>query len=55
MSSDATLAYRQARDLLLSLQGDPDRARAQRAMDAMMRMVKLDVAELERAADGVAV
>ena len=29
MSSDATAAFREARDLLLSLQGDPDRARAE--------------------------
>ncbi len=34
------------------LLGDPDAARAQRAMAAMMTMVKIDVAELERAADG---
>ena len=31
---------------------DPDPARAQRAMEAMLKMVKIDVAELERAADG---
>jgi predicted 3-demethylubiquinone-9 3-methyltransferase (glyoxalase superfamily) len=37
---------------LMELQADPDRARAQRAVDAMMKMVKLDVAELERAANG---
>jgi predicted 3-demethylubiquinone-9 3-methyltransferase (glyoxalase superfamily) len=29
---------------------DPDRARARRVADAMLRMVKLDVAALERAA-----
>ena len=34
------------------LLGDPDPERAQRAMAAMMRMGKLDIAELERAADG---
>jgi predicted 3-demethylubiquinone-9 3-methyltransferase (glyoxalase superfamily) len=34
---------------------DPDPARAQRAMDAMLKMVKLDIAELRRAADGVEV
>lgn len=33
---------------------DPDRAKAERAMAAMLRMKKLDVAELRRAADGAA-
>ena len=37
---------------LMELQADPDPARAKRAVDAMLKMVKLDVAELERAADG---
>jgi predicted 3-demethylubiquinone-9 3-methyltransferase (glyoxalase superfamily) len=32
---------------------DPDRSRAERAMQAMLKMKKLDVAELQRAADGV--
>jgi predicted 3-demethylubiquinone-9 3-methyltransferase (glyoxalase superfamily) len=32
---------------------DPDRAKAERAMNAMMGMVKLDIAELERAWSGV--
>jgi predicted 3-demethylubiquinone-9 3-methyltransferase (glyoxalase superfamily) len=32
---------------------DPDPARAERAMKAMLQMSKLDVAELRRAADGV--
>ena len=31
---------------------DPDPARAQRAMAAMLQMVKLDIAALEKAADG---
>ncbi|TSD46134.1 VOC family protein [Rhodococcus sp. KBS0724] len=35
---------------LLELMHDPDRAKAQRVMDAMMQMKKIDVAELERAA-----
>ncbi|HSS73884.1 MAG TPA: VOC family protein [Gaiellaceae bacterium] len=34
------------------LLGDPDPERAQRAMVAMMGMGKLEIAELERAADG---
>lgn len=37
---------------LTELLSDPDPARAQRAMAAMMDMVKIDVAELERAANG---
>ena len=31
---------------------DPDRGRAQRAMEAMLRMGKIDIAALRRAADG---
>jgi predicted 3-demethylubiquinone-9 3-methyltransferase (glyoxalase superfamily) len=34
---------------------DPDPERAQRAMQAMLKMSKLDIAELRRAADGAAV
>jgi predicted 3-demethylubiquinone-9 3-methyltransferase (glyoxalase superfamily) len=37
---------------LPKLLGDPDPARAKRAMQAMMDMVKIDIAALERAADG---
>lgn len=37
---------------LQQLLGDPDPARAKRAMDAMLGMVKLDIAALEAAADG---
>ncbi len=37
---------------LNELMTDPDRARAARAMQAMMGMVKIDIAELERAAAG---
>jgi predicted 3-demethylubiquinone-9 3-methyltransferase (glyoxalase superfamily) len=35
--------------------GDPDPQRAERAMKAMLKMKKLDLAELRRAADGAAV
>jgi predicted 3-demethylubiquinone-9 3-methyltransferase (glyoxalase superfamily) len=37
---------------LLELMGDPDRDRARRAMEAMLQMRKIDVATIERAADG---
>ena len=37
---------------LLELQHDPDPERAARAMQAMLKMRKLDIAELERAAGG---
>ncbi len=37
---------------LIELLNDPDSDRARRAQEAMMGMVKIDIAELERAADG---
>jgi len=37
---------------LLELVNDPDPERAQRAMKAMLEMKKIDIATLERAADG---
>lgn len=37
---------------LHELLSDPDPGRSKRAMEAMLKMSKLDVAELERAADG---
>jgi predicted 3-demethylubiquinone-9 3-methyltransferase (glyoxalase superfamily) len=37
---------------LLELIKDPDRDRARRAMEAMTKMVQIDLAEVERAADG---
>src|ERR1700680_4732119 len=39
---------------LIRLIGDADRARAKRAFDAMMQMKRIDIAALERAADGIA-
>jgi predicted 3-demethylubiquinone-9 3-methyltransferase (glyoxalase superfamily) len=38
---------------LIRLIGDADRARARRAFDAMMQMKRIDIAALERAADGI--
>ena len=38
--------------IMLKLLGGPDRAGAQRAMQAMMKMVKLDIAALQKAYDG---
>ena len=38
---------------LLDLVMDDDKARAQRATQAMLQMRKIDIAEVERAADGV--
>jgi predicted 3-demethylubiquinone-9 3-methyltransferase (glyoxalase superfamily) len=38
-------------NVLPALLSDPDPARASRAMQAMMKMQKLDIAELKRAAD----
>jgi predicted 3-demethylubiquinone-9 3-methyltransferase (glyoxalase superfamily) len=40
--------------ILPKLFAGPDRAGAQRAMQAMMKMVKLDIAALQRAYDGEA-
>lgn len=37
---------------MYELLADPDKARAARAMQAMMGMVKLDIAAIEKAADG---
>lgn len=38
---------------MIELLNDPDTARAQRAQKAMMHMVKIDIATIERAADGI--
>jgi predicted 3-demethylubiquinone-9 3-methyltransferase (glyoxalase superfamily) len=37
--------------ILLQLMSDPDRAKAGRVMQAMMKMIKLDIAALKAAAD----
>ena len=39
---------------LIRLIGDPDRARARRAFEAMMQMKRIDIGALEHAADGIA-
>ena len=39
---------------MYELIADPDRERAQRAIAAMLQMGKIEIADLERAADGVA-
>jgi len=39
---------------LIRLIGDADRARARRAFDAMMQMKRIDIAAIERAANGIA-
>ena len=38
--------------LLIELVGDPDKAKAERVMNAMMKMTKIDIAALEEAAAG---
>jgi predicted 3-demethylubiquinone-9 3-methyltransferase (glyoxalase superfamily) len=45
------LSWQVVPTVLEKLLSDPDGARAQRAMQAMLGMKKLDIAELERAAD----
>jgi predicted 3-demethylubiquinone-9 3-methyltransferase (glyoxalase superfamily) len=45
------LSWQIVPDRLMELLGDRDPGRAQRAMQAMLQMRKIDIAELERAAD----
>lgn len=49
------LSWQVVPNRLMELVADPDRAKAQRVVDAMMKMKKIDVAELERAAASEAV
>lgn len=46
------LSWQITPEVLPRLMADPDRAKAERVMRAMMAMVKIDIAELERAAAG---
>jgi predicted 3-demethylubiquinone-9 3-methyltransferase (glyoxalase superfamily) len=46
------VSWQIAPDKLLQMLRDPDDAKASRVMQAMMKMVKLDIAELERAYHG---
>lgn len=46
------LSWQIVPSILGELLGDPDQARADRAMSAMMQMGKLDIAALKAAADG---
>lgn len=46
------LAWQIVPTLLGRLMTDPDRAKAKRAADAMLKMVKFDIAALQAAADG---
>src|SRR5437016_185840 len=39
--------------LLIQLLGDPDKAKAERVMNAMMDMTKIDIAKLKKAADNL--
>jgi predicted 3-demethylubiquinone-9 3-methyltransferase (glyoxalase superfamily) len=38
--------------VLMEMQKDPDEQKRERVMQAMLKMIKLDIAELQRAYDG---
>jgi predicted 3-demethylubiquinone-9 3-methyltransferase (glyoxalase superfamily) len=44
-----------APEILLKMEADPDRAKAKRVTDAMLKMVKFDIAKLQAAYDGAKV
>ena len=46
------LSWQIVPDILVKLLGDPDRAKAQRAMNAMLQMDKLDIQQLKDAHEG---
>jgi predicted 3-demethylubiquinone-9 3-methyltransferase (glyoxalase superfamily) len=48
------LSWQIVPEILLRLMTDPDPARAQRTMEAMMTMKRIDIAAIERAAEGKA-
>ncbi|HEU4955030.1 MAG TPA: VOC family protein, partial [Gemmatimonadales bacterium] len=48
------LSWQIVPEVLATLMTDPDREKAKRVGEAMLKMVKLDIAELERAAAGEA-
>jgi predicted 3-demethylubiquinone-9 3-methyltransferase (glyoxalase superfamily) len=48
------LSWQLVPTVLLEMMADPDRAKAKRATDAMMKMVKLDIAALKAAYSGTA-
>ena len=47
------LSWQIVPDRMLELLADPDKDRARRAMEAMLTMKRIDIAEVERAADRV--
>ena len=46
------LSWQITPDALIELTTDPDPAKSQRVMQAMMQMVKIDIAKLQEAAKG---
>jgi len=46
------LSWQIVPSVLMKLLGDKDRAKANRAMQAMLKMSKMDIAALQRAFDG---